>query len=303
MVMPAASVTAEKHLVIGAGFVGLGIAQALQAADIPYDQVDASDAIGGNWHHGVYTTAHIISSKKVTQFSHYPMPDDYPHFPSAQQILEYLNRFSDHYDLGRHLQLGRKVILVRPIEGNQWEVTYDGGSSNIYKGVILCNGHHWCQRMPTFRGHFDGEIIHSKAYRQPSQLHGKNVVVIGGGNSACDIAAEAARVARSSVLSLRESVWFIPKSVGGVPLTNLVHPWMPEWLQLLIVHTIIRIVFGSHQSYGLTRPTHRLFSKHPTLNNEVPYYIMHGRITVKPAVKPLIRIRSTSWMEAQRRRI
>jgi cation diffusion facilitator CzcD-associated flavoprotein CzcO len=81
----------DKHLIIGAGFVGLGIAEALQTAGIPYDQVDASDNIGGNWYHGVYTTVHIISSRKITQFSHFPMPDHYPDFPSAQQMLDYLN--------------------------------------------------------------------------------------------------------------------------------------------------------------------------------------------------------------------
>lgn len=59
----------DRHLILGAGFVGLGMAQALQAAGIAYDQVDASEQIGGNWYHGVYQTAHIISSKKVTQFS------------------------------------------------------------------------------------------------------------------------------------------------------------------------------------------------------------------------------------------
>ncbi len=59
--------TTHKQLIIGAGFVGLGIAQALQEAGILYDQVDASDEIGGNWYHGVDETAHIISSRKVTQ--------------------------------------------------------------------------------------------------------------------------------------------------------------------------------------------------------------------------------------------
>ncbi len=61
--------TAHKQLIIGAGFVGLGIAQALKEAGILYDQVDASDQIGGNWYHGVYETAHIISSRKVTRTS------------------------------------------------------------------------------------------------------------------------------------------------------------------------------------------------------------------------------------------
>jgi cation diffusion facilitator CzcD-associated flavoprotein CzcO len=83
--------TADKHLIIGAGFVGLGMAQALKAAGIPYDQVDASDAIGGNWYHGVYETAHIISSRKITQFTHFPMPENYPDFPSAQNMRIYIH--------------------------------------------------------------------------------------------------------------------------------------------------------------------------------------------------------------------
>lgn len=96
---PACLETAAKHLIIGAGFVGLSMAQALQAAAIPYDQVDASDEIGGNWHHGVYETAHIISSRKTTQFTHFPMPAAYPDFPSAQQMWAYLNAFANQFNV------------------------------------------------------------------------------------------------------------------------------------------------------------------------------------------------------------
>ncbi len=279
--------THEKQLIIGAGFVGLGIAQALKAAGIAYDQVDASDDIGGNWHHGVYSTAHIISSKQVTQFTHFPMPESYPPFPSAQNMVDYLNQFADHFQLRSHIQLRSKVTLVRPIEQNRWEVTFATGDRAVYKGVILCNGHHWCKRFPEFQGEFSGEIWHSKDYRHPDQIRGKRVLVIGGGNSACDIAAEAARVGTQSILSLRESVWFIPKSFAGVPVVNLFRSWMPEWLQRLIVYTIIQLTFGPHKNYGLPKPKHRIFEKHPTLNNEVPYYIQHGRIVPKPAIARL----------------
>ena len=116
--------TNHKQLIIGAGFVGLGIAQALQEADILYDQVDASDRLGGNWYHGVYETAHIISSRKVTQFTNFPMPEDYPDFPSAQNMLDYLNSFVDRFALRDKIELNRKVTYVRPIEANLWEVTF-----------------------------------------------------------------------------------------------------------------------------------------------------------------------------------
>ena len=279
--------TAHKQLILGAGFVGLGMAQALKEAGISYDQVDASDDIGGNWYHGVYETAHIISSRKITQFTHFPMPDDYPDFPSAQNMRDYLNAFADHFDLRPHIELDRKVIYVRPVENNLWEVTFANGERRIYKGVLLCNGHHWCKRFPKFEGEFKGEIIHSKDYKRPDQLRGQRVLVIGAGNSACDLAAEAARVSAKCVMSMRESVWFIPKLFAGVPVADLSQWWMPEWFQRLIVYGIIRLTFGKHSDYGLLKPKHRLFEKHPTVNSEVPYYIKHGRIQVKPAVSRL----------------
>ena len=279
--------TRHKQLIIGAGFVGLGIAQALKDAKIPYDQVDASDDIGGNWYHGVYESAHIISSKKVTQFTHFPMPSDYPDFPSAQQLLAYLNSFADHFQLRPQIELERRVNLVCPIADNLWNVTFANGEQRIYKGVILCNGHHWCKRFPNFKGTFAGDIIHSKDYKTPDILRGKRVLVIGGGNSGCDIAAEAARVAEKSVLSLRESVWFIPKSFAGFPIVDLIRGWMPQWFQRVLAYTIIRLTFGKHERYGLPKPNHRIFDKHPTLNNEVPYYIKHGRILPKPEVSKL----------------
>jgi hypothetical protein len=277
----------DKHLIIGAGFVGLAVAQALQAAKIPYDQVDASDEVGGNWYHGVYPTAHIISSRKVTQFTHFPMPADYPDFPSAQQMRDYLWAFADQFELRSHIQLNCKVTDVRPVERNLWQVTLDTGEQRLYKGVLLCNGHHWCKRFPTFDGQFNGTILHSKDYTHPDQLRGQRVLVIGGGNSACDIAAEAGRIAEKSILSMRESVWFIPKTFAGIPTADLAQWWMPNWLQRLITRGIVQLTFGSHQSYGLKPPRHRIFEKHPTLNNEVPYYIKHGRIVPKPAVKRL----------------
>lgn len=286
-IVPQAIDRTSRHLILGAGFVGLGMAQALQAAGIAYDQVDANEQIGGNWYRGVYQTAHIISSKQVTQFTHFPMPKDYPDFPGAAQMLDYLNAFADRFNLRPAIELNCAVLEIRPIENNRWQVTFASGEVRIYQGVILCNGHHWDKRFPQFEGEFHGEIIHSKDYKHPDRLRGKRVLTIGGGNSACDIAAEAARVGTKSVLSLRQSVWFLPKTFAGKPIVDLIRGWMPESLQRAIAYGIIRLTFGKHEDYGLTKPTYRIFAKHPTLNNEVPYYIKHGRIAPKPAVRQL----------------
>jgi hypothetical protein len=279
--------TDDKYLIIGAGFVGLGMAQGLKAAGISYDQVDASDDIGGNWHHGVYESAHLISSRKMTQFPQFPMPQNYPDFPSARQMWEYLNAFVDHFELRQDIQLNCLVNYIRPVEQNLWEVTFETGEQHLYKGVLLCNGHHWAKKFPAFQGQFAGEIIHSKDYKHAEQLRGKRVLVIGAGNSACDIAAEAARVGAKCVMSLRESVWFLPKSFAGIPINDLAAAWLPASLQKLLAHIIIWLTFGKHSRYGLPQPQHKLFERHPTVNDEVPYYIKHGRITPRPEVKRL----------------
>jgi cation diffusion facilitator CzcD-associated flavoprotein CzcO len=251
----------NRYLVLGAGPVGLAVAQSLGAAGLPYDQVDAADGVGGNWHHGVYKTAHIISSRKVTQYSHFPMPQHYPDFPSGRQMLAYLESFAEHFDLHRHLELGRKVVYIRPVEESLWRVYFENGEERLYRGVLLCNGHHWCRRWPELEGSFDGELIHSKDYKDPEQLRDRRVLVIGGGNSACDVAAEAARVGRSCDLSLRSGVWFLPKTFFGVPLTELITPWMPVFLQRLALRAALRIVVGRYESYGLPRPDHRIFER------------------------------------------
>ena len=282
------STTTHKQLIIGAGFVGLGIAQALKEAGIDYDQVDASNDLGGNWHHGVYETAHIISSRKVTEFSCFPMPESYPDFPSRENMRDYIQAFAEHFDLRSRVELNRKVINVLPVEDNLWQVSFENGDRRCYKGVIMCNGHHWCKRFPKFEGEFDGEIIHSKDYKQPQQLQGKKVLVIGGGNSACDIASEAGRVGAKCTLSMRDSVWFIPKTFMGIPVADLGKKGKsPAWYQRLVTYILIRLTFGKHETYGLPKPKHRIYDKHPTINNEVPYYIKHGRIIYKPEVRRL----------------
>ena len=282
--------TVQKQLIIGAGFVGLGIAQALKEAGIDYDQVDASDALGGNWHHGVYETAHIISSRKVTEFSCFPMPESYPDFPSRENMRDYIRSFADHFDLRSHIELNRQVNNVLPVADNLWQVSFNNGEQRLYQGIVMCNGHHWCKRFPKFEGKFQGEIIHSKDYKKPQQLQGKKVLVIGGGNSACDISSEAARVGAKCSLSMRDSAWFIPKTFMGVPVADLGKQGKgksPAWYQRLMTFILIRLTFGKHETYGMPTPKHRIYDKHPTINNEVPYYIKHGRITYKPGVHRL----------------
>lgn len=152
-----------------------------------------------------------------------------------------------------------------------------------YDAVIVANGHHWdCRKMGPYPGQadFEGEVIHSKQYKHPRQLVGKRVLVIGGGNSACDIAVEAGRFAAESHVSHRRGYWFLPRLLLGKPLIELVPAWMPIWLQRLVLRVTLRIVTGRYESYGLQHPDHKLWERHPTINSELLECVRKG--IVKP---------------------
>ena len=269
---------------IGAGPVGLGMAKALLEHKIPYEQLEADRELGGNWLHGVYETVHIISSRKTTEYPDYPMPADYPDFPSRQQMLDYLRDYAEKFQLSPHIQFNTKVVMALPLADGRWELELASGEKRIYKGLIVCNGHHWDRRFPDYPGKFEGEFIHSKDYRSPAQLAGKRVLVIGGGNSACDIAAEAARVGKMARISLRRGYWFLPKTLFGIPSAELIRSWFPVWAQRLFLRVILRIAIGKYSDYGLPEPDHKIFEAHPTINSELLYYMKHGRICPRPDI-------------------
>lgn len=275
----------NKIAIIGAGPVGISAARALKLKDIAYDQYEAESAIGGNWRHGVYTTAHIISSRKTTEFPDYPMPDEYPDFPSAPQMLQYLNDYAKHYALQDQIIYNTKVEHVGPGKDGLWELRFNDDEPRFYEGVIICNGHHWHRRWPEYGGSFTGEYIHSKDYENPEQLSGKRVLVIGGGNSSCDIVSEAARVGASAHLSLRRGYWFLPKTFYGRPTAELLTTWMPVWLQRIYISILLKIVVGDYRKYGLMKPDHKIFEHHPTINTELLHYLKHGKIVPHPDVK------------------
>jgi hypothetical protein len=274
-----------KFLIIGAGPCGLGIAKALKEAGIEYDQAEADTEVGGNWYHGVYESAHIISSRKTTEYADFPMPPDYPDFPSRQQMADYYKIYADTFNLRENILFNTKIVMCLPLEDETWEVELANGEKRVYKGVIVANGHHWNRRFPEYAGEFSGEWMHSKDFKKTEQLADKRVLVIGGGNSACDIVSEAARVAKEAHLSLRRGYWFLPKTLFGQPSAESWALYLPVFLQRAILKLMLKIVVGKYEDYGLPHPDHKLFEHHPTVSSEILHYLKHGRIKPHKDIK------------------
>ncbi len=272
-------------LIIGAGPCGLSHAKAFKDAGIRYEQVEADTEVGGNWYHGTYRTAHIISSRRTTEFTDFPMPADYPDFPSQRQMGDYYKLYADTFDLRPHIEFETKVTAIQPRSDELWVVELASGDQRVYKGVLVCNGHHWHKRFPTYQGEFTGEYIHSKDFKDPEQLAGKRVLVIGGGNSACDVVSEAARVSECAHLSLRRGYWMTPKTVFGKPSIESPLMHLPISIQRFLLRGLLRVVVGKYSDYGLPKPDHKIFEKHPTISTEIFHYLKHGRIKPRPDIE------------------
>lgn len=294
----------RKHLIVGAGYAGNGVAKAFTDAGIAYDHLERNDYIGGNWADGVYDSTHIISSRDSTQYGDFPMPREYPDFPSREQVLAYLNAYVDEFGLRDRIEFGTEVLEAAPLPApgengrrlaarglHGWRVVVrrPDGSEEVrhYAGVVVANGHHWDKRFPDYPGEFTGKVLHSKDYKRIADLEGERVLVVGGGNSACDVAVEAAGAFGSADLSVRRGYWFLPKSFLGIPLAEWDKPLLPLWLQRRVVKLIARLTFGSYKRYGLPEPDHRPFDKHPTVNSQLLYALRHGRVRARPDIARL----------------
>ena len=172
--------------------------------------------------------------------------------------------------------------------GPHWDVTLQNGSVRRYGGVVIANGHHWDPQWPEYPGKFSGPTYHSSQYKTPDVLDGRRVLVIGAGNSGCDIAVEAAQHAARTLHSTRRGYHYVPKFVLGRPADRcgefLLKLHFPLWLRRLITMGLVKLAIGAPQDYGLKRPDHRLFESHPIINSQMMYYVGHGDIAPKPDV-------------------
>jgi cation diffusion facilitator CzcD-associated flavoprotein CzcO len=278
----------ERFCIIGAGPSGLASARAFKNAGVPFDLLDRNRDVGGIWDidspgSPMYDTAHFISSKTLSGFDGYPMPAHYPDYPGWRQILDYLRAFAEAHDLRRHFEGGADVTRVQPDDGESWRVELASGAARRYGGVVVALGHDWIPRTPNYPGSFSGEMYHSVRYRSPREFTGKRVLVVGGGNSGCDIASDAAMSADRAFISLRRGYYFLPKHLFGKPTDVFFRsgPQPRARIAQPILSMVLRLVVGDLTRYGLQAPDHKPLESHPIVNSQLLHHLAHGNVTAK----------------------
>ncbi len=282
----------KRYCIIGAGAAGLAVAKNFQQRGIPFDVFDRHEDVGGLWgfkrpYSAVYESARLISSKPMTQFQDFPMPADLPDYPGQRAVLDYFKSYAEHFDLRRHIRFNTEITQTTR-NGEDWEVELADGSKRQYGGLVVASGITWDPNYPDIPGEFSGKTLHSVEYKTAQQLSGKKVLVIGGGNSGCDIAAEVGRQAKSTFLSVRRGYHFIPRYVFGIPTDQFgefsIKMGTPLWARQWLNQMIVKLVLGNPVKLGFPKPEHRILESHPIVNAEVLEDIRQGRVVAKSDV-------------------
>lgn len=287
----------KRVCVIGAGPSGITAAKNLLDEGHQVTVFDLGTEVGGNWvfnentgHSSVFETTHIISSRTLSEYADFPMPADYPDYPSHRHLARYFQDYASHFKLYPHIRFNTLVESCILKDDGQWLVsTVSDGihSEQDFDALAVCNGHHWLPRMPVYPGNFAGEFIHSHEVKKFSRFAGKRVLVIGGGNSACDVAVESSRVAASVDMSWRRGYWIAPKFMMGKPadVFSTKINWLPRslWQKLSALSLFFRN--GRNTDYGLPEPDGPLGSHHPTINEDLFFTIRHGKIKPRPDIE------------------
>lgn len=247
-----------RVLVIGAGASGLTTAKTLRSRGHEVVVVEGGRKIGGTFENKSYQNARMVSSRYLTQFSDFRRTDAEVHMSLPDYVI-YLQEYATHFDLNELIRFGVLVDEVTKTPGGGYEVTMSevGAQHSVlekWDAVAVCSGLHNVPRVPVFPGQesFEGEILHSSAYRDPSVFADKRVLVIGTGETAFDLGHAAATdgKAQSVTLSTRHGFVSVPAFFGGSlpPLDCIImnwatHAWESKWAARVGMHWWITTKF------------------------------------------------------------
>lgn len=177
-------------VVIGGGQAGLAAGYHLRRQGVDFVILDAQSTPGGAWQHA-WDSLHLFSPAAFSSLPGRPMPVQVGEvYPGAGHVVEYLAAYEQRYNLP----------VVRPVrvrgvhrDGAFLRVESDSGTWRA-QAVISATGTWWRPFLPAVpgRAHFAGRQLHTVEYRSPAHFAGQRVVVVGGGNSGAQIAADLA---------------------------------------------------------------------------------------------------------------
>lgn len=278
--------SAKRYCLIGAGACGLAVVKNFAERGIPFDCFEKEADVGGIWNpespFHVYETICLNTSRSLSKYVDYNPPQGTPEFMSKGQAIDYVRSYARNFGLYDHITFNTAVEKVEK-NGDKWMVSVSGDKRpRVYDGVVVSNGHHWDGKIPDYPGKFTGEALHAIDVKHRDQLRDKRVLVIGAGNTGCDLVADAAYLSRRVEHSMRHTYYFLPKFIFGRPMDKWLdrtQRWpLPRKFLRWMYGMAIFMVVGPYERLGLPKPDHKILESFPNSASAYLDHLAHQRI-------------------------
>jgi cation diffusion facilitator CzcD-associated flavoprotein CzcO len=246
-------------LIIGAGPAGLAVAGRLRQLDIPFEVIEQTEKIAWSWHNH-YDRLCLHTVKQLSHLPHLPFPEEYPLYVPREDLAKYYEDYAKYFNIRPHF--GEKAVHVERLENNKWKVTTQNDNVFEVSQVVVATGINRVPFCPTWKGmdNFQGDIVHSRHYKNPKPFLDKKVLLIGMGNTGAELALDLAEHQVDVSISVRSPVTIVPRDINGRPvqLTAKKLAKLPFGIGDWLGSQVRRFVIGDLTKYGL-----RVSNVHP----------------------------------------
>ncbi|MEU1348840.1 NAD(P)/FAD-dependent oxidoreductase [Streptomyces sp. NPDC005795] len=250
--------------VIGGGPGGLAAAAALRAQGVRAVVLEKSGDVGASWRRH-YDRLHLHTTRRWSALPGLPMPRRFGRWVSRDDVVRYLEKYVEHH--GLEVVTGVEVSRVdRAADGTGWRLTATGGRELTGRAVVVATGYNHTPRIPDWSGRdaFTGELLHASEYRNPAPYAGKDVLVVGVGNTGAEIAVDLVEGGASRVrLAVRTVPHIVRRSTAGWPAqaTGILVRRLPVALVDRAGRLMCRVAVPDLAGQGLPRPDTGLYSR------------------------------------------
>ncbi len=217
-------------LVVGAGQAGLAIGHCLQHAGLHFLILDAKAEIGGSWH-DYWDSVTLFSPARYSGLHGLPFPGERTHYPTRREMIAYLQQYAAHFELP-FMGNARVQCIQRQPDG-VFSVRLADRRMLAARAVVTATGPFTKAYVPELPGQqdFAGQQLHASVYHRPEPFSGQRIIVVGSHNSAVQIGAELAQIARVT-LAVRKAIRFTPLKRFGIHAFDLIHGTGFDMLQV-----------------------------------------------------------------------
>ncbi|OQP38610.1 hypothetical protein A4H97_17955 [Niastella yeongjuensis] len=244
--------TQTNTLIVGAGISGLATAACLQQQGIEYIIIEKNGRVASAWHNH-YDRLHLHTNKRVSQLPYKKFGANSPRYPNRQQVIDYLNDYQQAFNIQ---PVFNTVATAIKKEGDYW-ITQTTNGIFQSKNLVMATGPFGKPKPVVLQGMetFPGKIVHSSAYKTGRDFAGQHVLVIGFGNSACEIAIDLFEQGATPFMAVRSPVNIVPRDMLGVPILelSLILRFLPPRIADLLSAPLINAIIGDITRLGLKK--------------------------------------------------